>query len=437
MQLSNSLSRLRSLDLQAWFLVLHLGGAFFLAYVARQSIFSIFPILRSQLQFTEVQLGLTGTVFLWTYGLANPVAGYLGDCFSKKKLIVSSVILWSLCTLMIGHTQSVSSLLAWRAALALAQALYIPAAIALIVQTHSEYSRSKALSLHGMGQFAGVIFGGWYGGFVAESLGWRWMLWIVALVGILYGAVLLMILKEKPELQPSREESAISSKDTGVSSVLSTPTYVVFCLVFFAIGAMLWILYAWLPDLLQAKFNLPLATAGLIATGYVQVSMIIGLFCGAPLGDWLIKQTKRGRLYLMIFGLTLSSPSFYLIAAGDSLEEVKLAAAAYGFFKGLFSANFLASVVDVLPKAKHGFGVGFVNMIGAIAGGLSAYLVGLLKTQFTVEQLFGFAGGLGIAGSLILTIATWLFFLRDYQRVHPQLDRFSMRTLEESSPHSS
>jgi hypothetical protein len=139
----------------------------------------------------------------------------------------------------------------------------------------------------------------------------------------------------------------------------------------------------------------------------------------------------------MIFGLTLSSPSFYFIAAGDSLEGVKLAALAYGFFKGLFSANFLASVVDVLPKAQHGFGVGFVNMIGAIAGGLSAYLVGLLKTHFTVEQLFGFAAGLGIAGSLILTIATWLFFLRDYQRVHPQLDRSSMRILEESSPQSS
>jgi MFS family permease len=436
MQLSNTLSRLRSLDWKAWFLVLHLGGAFFLAYVARQSIFSIFPILRSQLQFTEVQLGLTGTVFLWTYALANPFAGYLGDSFSKKKLVVSSVILWSLSTLMIGRTQSVSSLLAWRAALALAQALYIPAAIALIVQTHSEYSRSKALSLHGMGQFAGVIFGGWYGGFVAESLGWRWMLWIVALAGILYGTLLMVLLKEKSEKQPSREKPAIG-KDTGFSRVLLTPTYVVFCLVFFAICAMLWILYAWLPDLLQARFNLPLATAGLLATGYVQVAMIIGLFCGAPIGDWLMKQTKRGRLYIMIFGLTLSSPSFYLIAGGNSLEEVKLAAAAYGFFKGLFSANFLASVVDILPKAKHSFGVGFVNMIGAIAGGLSAYLVGLLKTYFTVEQLFGLAAGLGIASSLTLIIATWLFFLRDYQRVHPELYRSSVGTLQEPSLHSS
>jgi MFS family permease len=329
---------------------------------------------------------------------------------------------------MIGRTQSVSSLLAWRAALALVQALYIPAAIALIAQMHSEYSRSKALSLHGTGQYAGVIFGGWYGGFVAESLGWRWMLWIVALAGILYGAVLMTLLKERREMQGSTEKSVIG-KDMGLSKVLLTPTYGVLCLVFFAICAMLWILYAWLPDLLHARFDLPLATAGLVATGYVQVSMIIGLFCGAPIGDRLMKQVKRGRLYLMIFGLTLSSASFYFIAGGDSLEEVKRAAVAYGFFKGVFSANFLASVVDILPKAKHSFGVGFCNMIGGIAGGLSAYLVGLLKTSFTVEQIFGFAAGLGIASSVALVSATWLCFLRDYQRVHPDLNPTLVRTL--------
>jgi hypothetical protein len=138
----------------------------------------------------------------------------------------------------------------------------------------------------------------------------------------------------------------------------------------------------------------------------------------------------------MIFGLALCSPSFYFIAAGDSLEGVKLAASAYGFFKGIFSANFLASVVDVLSQTQHGFGVGFVNMIGAIAGGLSAYLFGLLKTHFTVEQIFGLTAVLGIAGSFILAIATWLCFLRDYQRVHPQQSGSSIRAFEESSPNS-
>jgi MFS family permease len=200
--------------------------------------------------------------------------------------------------------------------------------------------------------------------------------------------------------------------------VLLIPTYVCLCLVFFAICAMLWILYTWLPDFLQSKFNLPLATAGLVATGYVQGSMIIGLFCGAALGDRLMERTMRGRLYVMIIGLSICSPFFYLIARFDSLEQVKMAAVGYGFFKGLFSANFLASVVDILPSVKHGFGVGFCNMVGSVAGGLSAYLVGLLKAYFAVEWLFGFAAGLGLAASILLGLALWLFFPRDYDQAH-------------------
>ena len=126
---------------EAWVPVLYLWGAFFLAYVGRQAIFSTFPLLRRQLGFTEVELGLTSTVFLWTYALANPVAGRLSDLFSKKRLIVLSVALTGLCTIMLGTAGSVRSVLAWRAILAVVQALYVPAAVALIAEWHSEASR--------------------------------------------------------------------------------------------------------------------------------------------------------------------------------------------------------------------------------------------------------------------------------------------------------
>src|SRR5437773_11295451 len=134
-----------------------------------------------------------------------------------------------------------------------------------------------------------------------------------------------------------------------------------------------------------------------------------------------MRRTKRGRLYVMLIGLSLCSPFFYLVAWGESLGQVRLAAVGYGFFLGLFNSNFFASVVDIVPKERQSFGVGFCNMIGGIAGGLSAFLVGLLKTQFTVEKLFGFAATLGMAASILLGITIWRLFLRDYHRAHPEL----------------
>jgi MFS family permease len=404
---------------QRWTVVLYLWGAFFLAYIGRQSIFSIFPVLRRELGFTEVQLGLTGTVFLWVYALANPLGGRLGDLWSKKALVIAGILSWNVCTLMIGITQSPSGLLAWRAALAFAQALYFPAAVALISQMHSEYTRSTALSLHGSAQYAGVIFGGWYGGFATEALGWRWMLWILAAAGTAYGLFLYFRLEARQPSAPA--ETAAPDDGRPGSSGVFTPTYLALCVSFFAVCAMIWLIYAWLPDIVRGKFNLPLGTAGLVATAYVQVAMILGLVCGAPLGDRLMKQTKRGRLYVMLVGLTVCSPFLHTLVRCQTLEGVQVAAVGYGFFKGLFTANFLACVFDVVPKSKRGFAAGFANMVGGIAGGLSAYLVGLLKGRYSIEVLFSVAAGLGIVSGILLLATVWSVFLRDYGKAHPEM----------------
>src|SRR5438034_8989396 len=78
-----------SLERKAWLLVGFTWIAYCLNYSDRQVIFSIFPILKSELKFTDAQLGLTGSVFLWVYGLCSPIAGQIGDRFSKRWLVRS------------------------------------------------------------------------------------------------------------------------------------------------------------------------------------------------------------------------------------------------------------------------------------------------------------------------------------------------------------
>jgi len=402
----------------AWQIVLWLWGAFFIAYVTRQSIFSIFPILRESLGFTEVQLGLTGTVFLWTYALGNPLGGYLSDRVSKKRLIISSILLWSLCIFMIGFAHSPTNLLAWRCALALSQSLYIVAAISLITEAHTQYNRSKALSLHGTAQFAGIAFGGWYGGFVAEVLDWRWMLWLASAAGMLYAPLLSYGLTgSRPVTRPAKS----ATKNPSSLRILTIPTYLSLCFNFIAINAMLWVIYAWLPDFLHHKFQLSLATSGWTATVYVQSATIVGILTGATVADQLIRRSSRGRLYILIVGLALACPFFYGVGHGGSLLAVKVSALGYGFFKGAYIANFFASVIDIVPERNRGFAVGFSNMIGSISGGGAAFLVGLLKSHVRSETLFSFATGLGAVAAVSLVFTVWKLFPIDYRSAHPQM----------------
>ena len=51
--------------------------AYLLNYCDRQAVFSIYPILKTELGFTDVQLGLIGTVFSFIYGVGSPIAGQM------------------------------------------------------------------------------------------------------------------------------------------------------------------------------------------------------------------------------------------------------------------------------------------------------------------------------------------------------------------------
>src|SRR5205807_1976653 len=99
----------------ATLLVAFMWGAYFLNYCDRQAVFSMFPVLQSDLHLSDTQLGLTGSIFLWVYGSLCPIAGQLADTFSKRLLVVLSLTVWSIVTIATGFATSAIMLLTLRA----------------------------------------------------------------------------------------------------------------------------------------------------------------------------------------------------------------------------------------------------------------------------------------------------------------------------------
>ena len=82
-----------------WLVVLMLWFVCLFNYADRQAIFSVFPLLESEMGLSKVQLGIVGSSFMWVYALALPLAGVLGDRLPRKPLILGGLIFWSLITL--------------------------------------------------------------------------------------------------------------------------------------------------------------------------------------------------------------------------------------------------------------------------------------------------------------------------------------------------
>ena len=143
-----------------WILIIYLWACYVLNHADRQVVYTLFPALQKQFGFSDAVVGLTGALFLWVYGLCSPLSGMLGDRFSKPRLIVASVGLWSFFTVLSGLSPNGVFLLVCRALLGVSESMFMPAAYALMAAAHGPETRSRALAIFGTSQLVGVAIGG-------------------------------------------------------------------------------------------------------------------------------------------------------------------------------------------------------------------------------------------------------------------------------------
>ncbi len=390
--------------------------AYFLNYSDRQVVFSIFPVLRSQLHFSDTQLGLSGSMFLWVYAIGSPIAGQIADRFSKRLLVGFSLLLWSAVTAVTGLSNSAFMLLSCRALMGVTEALFMPAALSLTASAHVPGTRSKAISLLATAQLAGVVMGGWFGGAMAQRALWRWAFYSLGLFGVFYALPYLFFLKRFDE--NTHTETVRSSGGLSIATLARVPTYRLLCVVFPIFSFVLWLLYTWLPNFFYEKFSLNLADAGFTATVYLQSATLVGLLAGGALADWFYHKTKAARLWIMAAGLLLSAPCVHLIGNSNSLLATKIAALGFGIGSGFVIANFMVSSFEVVPFDTRASAVGVLNLVGYVVSGFAALAGGLWKQSIGLSLLLSYAALLSVIAGALLIVAIKVYFPRDYVRVH-------------------
>jgi len=388
-----------------WGAVALLWVAYFLNYIDRQSVFSIFPALKSELHFTNTQLGLVGSIFTWVYSICMAVSGRAADRFRRDRLIVVSLVLWSMATLGTALSHSVTSFLVWRAVMGVTESLYVPAALSLIASLHGTATRSRALGLHMTAQIAGIMAGGWYGGWAADHIGWRSGFAILAAVGVAYAVVMFGSFRMLPEVRLARTPAPGS-----VAQVLGSDCFTGLLVAFFAYCVMLWMFYAWLPNFIYERYQLSMTDSGFTATAYLQGSTALGILSGALFADRMVARVRAVRLYLVGAGVLLSAPFAWIAFESHSLWIMKLASIGFGFFGGWLMANIFAAAYDVIATENYGLGAGVLNLFGGLAGGTSVFVAGYLKSTIGIATLMlGASTSAAASGLLLIAIARFRF----------------------------
>ena len=396
-------------------LVAFMWFAYFLNYCDRQAVFSMFPSLKADLNMSDPQLGLVGAVFLWVYAIGCPISGYLGDRFSKRLLVVFSLVVWSVVTIGTGLVASGVMLLTMRAAMGVSESLYMSSAIALTASAYPAARRSRAVSLLMTGQIAGTVAGSWIGGWMADRGQWREAFFILGGVGVLYAVPYFAFLRRVEEPQADKASTTAGGTFT---ALIRSRTFLLLCLVFPVFVFGIWLLYGWFPAFLHDKFHLNQADAAFNATVFLQSATFLGVVSGGMIADALCQRTKAARIWLLVIGLTLAAPCIHALGNSDTMLITRLAATGFGLFSGLFIANIFPAAFDVVPAATRASAVGLLNFCGGIISGFATLFGGMWKQTLGIDRLLSITAVAYLLAAIALIGGIKFLLPKDYQTTH-------------------
>ena len=411
-------------DNYKWWALALLWVAFFLQQGTRQLFGPSVPSICGSFGVDKVALGVVGTVFAMTYGICVPFAGLTADLFNRKWMVTVGVAVFCLGIFISGFVATVGMLiLAYGILNGFGQTFYYPSATSLISQLHKE-SRATAISLLQLGLYIGIVGCGSLAGFVAGKGGesWRTPFWIFGGIGLAWAVVLALFLKNTKPVAVQGAEAKPSIKEA-VAAVFVKPTAL--CVVV-GLAMMIYVdigFKNWMPSHLQETFGgaCPFLKqwAGFHAVLWHYVGAIVGILVGSRIGDRLVKARPGVRLELGIAGLALAIPFIVWMAMTSSFVLCCAAMLGFGFFRGVYDSNFMASFFDVINPRYHASGCGIMMCIAFLFGSLSSTVLPWLASLLGGDMAKSMAS-LAIfyfIGALVILLARTRFLNRDLARV--------------------
>ena len=396
-----------------WLVVALLWIVALLNYMDRQMLSTMQEAMKAdiaELNRAEA-FGALMAVFLWIYGLVSPFAGIVADRISRRRLVIGSLFVWSGVTWLMGYASNFQELYILRAVMGISEALYIPSALSLIADWHEGKSRSLAIGIHMTGLYVGQAVGG-FGATIAATFSWHATFQWFGIIGIAYSVILAMLLHDRPKAPSANTEKAPTEATkgkkenlwSGLSIVFSTWAFWVILFYFAAPSLPGWATKNWLPTLFAENLGIPMAEAGPISTITIAASSFIGVIAGGVLSDKWVARNIRGRIYTSAIGLGMTVPALVLLGVGHSIVAVVGAGVLFGVGYGMFDANNMPILCQIISAKYRATAYGIMNMVGVFAGAAVTHLLGRFTDGGNLGTAFAVLGSVVLA-ALILQLS--------------------------------
>lgn len=184
-----------------------------------------YPAISQELQASVTQLAWVGNAYMLGLTLIILPSVWLAAVFGEKRLILASLLMFSVASWCVAQSATIEALIGWRLLQGLAGGLLIPVGQALVYRHFPVRERARLTSVILLVALLVPALSPAVGGWVVQAGSWRWVFYAnlpLALLALLLAACWLAS-QPRPASRPALSYQRVAAGARNMASLLKSP----------------------------------------------------------------------------------------------------------------------------------------------------------------------------------------------------------------------
>ncbi|MBO9601100.1 MAG: DHA2 family efflux MFS transporter permease subunit [Novosphingobium sp.] len=162
------------------------------------------PHIQGSVSASQEEITWVLTSYIVSAAIFTPLTGWMAGRFGRKRLMLVSVVGFTIASGLCGLATSLTELVLFRVLQGVFGAALVPMSQAILLDINPPERHGPAMAIWGMGAVLGPIVGPALGGWLTDNLDWRWVFYINLPIGIVTFFGISAFLSETRDENPPR-----------------------------------------------------------------------------------------------------------------------------------------------------------------------------------------------------------------------------------------
>lgn len=351
----------------------------------------------------SVIAGSLASLTLLTSAFGGAFAGVLADRYGRARMLVYSILLYSVFTGMTATATSFGALALWRMLVGLGLGAEWSAGSVLVAESWPAEHRCKAIGLTQSGWAIGYLMAALLAALILPNYGWRPLFFVGAAPALLTVWIRRHI--PEPEIwRNTKRNAARGERQTRLSAILQPPLRGRTAIAMLLSTSLLfayWGLFTWMPAYLSSPVEKGGAGLSIVRSSAWIVPVQAGAFCGYMLFGILADRFGRRPVLLgFVLGAAALAPLYGFARHSQSILLVL--GPLIGFFGHGYFSVFGAMLAELFPSSIRATAQGIAYNSGRAVSALAPLLIGAVAGRFGIGAGLAFTSVFFLIGGVLV-----------------------------------